>query len=147
LFNPAGGGAGEGLTQVLATFDCESEGICPTGQSAALVAEKLPWHNTLTEEVAGVIRQETTGVNVFIECLAGEKVEGGSKFVTGAGEKGLRPTSVSGTSALHPAFVEFDEASGELEAEGSGGTITRRAQGVLKVLGYNAQELITTGNP
>ncbi len=146
MFNPAGGAAGEGLTQVFATFDCESEGICPAGMSTAVVAENLPWHNILTEEVVGTIRQETTGVKLFIECLVGETAESGSKFVIGAGENGLRPKAGKGTSALHPGFFEFGEGSGELEVEGSGGAVTRRAEGAVKILGYNAQELITT-NP
>jgi hypothetical protein len=147
LLNPAGGGAGEGLTQVFATFACESEGFCPAGMSTAVVAEGLPWHNVLTEELAGTIRQETTGIKVFVECLVGEKIESGSRFVTGAAEKGLRPTSKNGTSALHPGFVEFAEGSGELEVEGSGGTVTRRAEGAIKMLGFDAQELISVSNP
>ena len=62
LLNPAGEGAGEGLTQVFASFQCEQEQICPTKTTRLeLVAEKLPWRNLLTEEVAGTIRQETTG--------------------------------------------------------------------------------------
>jgi hypothetical protein len=147
LFNPTGGGAGEGLTQVFATFACESQGFCPTGQSTAVVAEGLPWHSSLTEELAGTIRQETTGVKMFIECLVGGKVEGGAQFVIGAGQKGLRPNSKNGTEVLHPSVLEFGEGSGELEAEGSGGTVTRKVEGAIKILGYNAQEVISIKNP
>jgi hypothetical protein len=147
LFNPAGGGAGESLTQVLATFACESQGFCPAGQSTAVVAEELPWRNMLTEEVAGTIRQEATGIKLFVACLVGQKVEGGSKFVIGAGQKGVRPKAVTGGSALHPGLFEFGEASGELEVEGSGAAVTRKAEGAVKILGYNAQELISVKNP
>jgi hypothetical protein len=147
LLNPGGGGAGEGLTQAFATFDCESQGVCAAGQSTALVAEELPWHSILTEEALGTIRQETTGIRLLIECVVGGKLEGGSELVTGAGEKGLRPVSRVGTSALHPGFFEYGEGSGELEVEGSGGTVTRRAEGAVKILGFDAQELITFKNP
>jgi hypothetical protein len=144
LFNPAGGGAGEGTTQVLATFACEAELVCPFGLSTALVPKELPWHNLLIEEVAGSIRQETTGLRLTIECLAGETVESEEEYVVGPGEKGLRPTFKAGTSALHPGFSEFGEGSGEVEVEGSGGGVARKVEGIVKVLGYNAQELIST---
>jgi IPT/TIG domain-containing protein len=147
LLNPEGGGAGEGLTEAFATFSCESTGTCLAGQSTAVVAEALPWHNILTEEVLGTIRQETTGVKVSIECLVGEKVESAQRFLTGTAARGLRPAIHLGTSALHPAFFEFGEGSGELESEGSGGTITRKVEGAIKILGFDAQELISTKNP
>jgi hypothetical protein len=146
-FNPEGGAAGEGLIQAFATFACESQGICLTGESSALVAEELPWHNILTEEVSGTIRQETTGVKVLITCLVGEKVESEHRFLTGAKEKGVRPTSHLGTSALHPLLLAYEAGSGELEAEASLGTITRKVEGVAKVLGFEAQELISIKDP
>jgi hypothetical protein len=147
LFNPEGGGAGEGVIQVFASFACESQGICLAGESSALVAEGLPWHNVLTEEVSGTIRQESTGVKVLIECLVGGKVESAHRFLTGAGEKGLRPTSYVGTSALHPGLFAYEAGSGELEAEGSSGAITRRVEGAVKFLGFDAQELISVKDP
>jgi hypothetical protein len=148
LFNPTGGGAGEGLVQVFATFQCEQEFVCPSGTTGvAVTAEKLPWTNKLTEEVVEVIRQETTGVKVNIECFEGEIKIASIPFVIGATEKGQRPKAVSGTSALHPGFLEFGEGSGELEVEGSGGTITGKTEGIGKTLGYNAQELLNVKNP
>ena len=147
ISNPSGGFPGEGSTQAFATFACESEGVCPPGQSTALVGEGLPWHEILTEETLSTTRQETTNLTLRIECLVGEKVEGGSKFVVGSGEKGLRPAFAQGTEALHPPFLEFGEGSGELEAEGSGGTVTRKAEGAVKLLGYNAQELLSVKDP
>jgi len=145
--NPEGGGAGTGATQVFATYDCESEGICPAGLSTEVLAEKLPWPSVLTEEVVGTIRAETTGVKVFIECVLAGKVEGGAKFVIGAGEKGQRPITKKGTSAVHPSFLEFGPGSGELEVEGSGNTVSGKTEGSVKTQGYNAQEVITTKNP
>jgi hypothetical protein len=147
-FNPELEAAGEGLTQVFATFDCEQEFVCPAKTTGvAVTAEKLPWTNKLTEEVVGTIRQETNGVKVQIECFEGGIKIASIPFVIGATEKGQRPNSKSGTSALHPGFLEFDSGSGELEVEGSAGTITGKTEGVVKVLGYNAQELIVTKNP
>jgi hypothetical protein len=143
LFNPVGGGAGEGLTEAFATFNCESKGICLAGQSTAVVAEGLPWHNILTEEVLGTIRQEATGVKALIECLVGGKVESEQRFLTRPGAEGLRPSSNMGTSALHPSFFEYGAGSGELELEASGGAVTRKVEGAVKVLGFEAQELIT----
>jgi len=146
LFNPTGGGAGEGLTQVFSTFDCEQEFVCPAETTGVRVtSEKTPWHNLLTEEVAGTIRQETTGVKVNIECFAGETKLASIPFVIPSGEKGQRPKAVAGSSALHPGFLEFGEGSGELEVEGSADTISGKTEGTVKTLGYNAQELIGTG--
>ena len=122
-----------------------SDDGCVAGESTALVAEELPWHNILTEEALGTIRQETTGVKVLIKCLVGGKVESEYRFLTG--EKGLRPGSKRGTSALHPSFFDYGEGSGELEAEGSSGTITRKVEGAVKILGFDAQELISISDP
>jgi len=149
LFNPTGAeNPGQGLTQVFATFQCEQESVCPGGTTSVRVtADKLPWTNKLTEEVAETIRQETTGVRVLIECFEGETKIASIPFIIGGTEKGQRPKSVAGQSALHPGFLEFGVGSGELEVEGSAGTITGKTSGVVKVLGYNAQELISVKNP
>src|SRR5438552_19079191 len=46
LFNPTGGGAGEGLVTQFAPFACEQEKICPTGTNGVEVkSENLPWHD------------------------------------------------------------------------------------------------------
>lgn len=148
LENPVGGGSGEGSTQVFATFDCEQELVCPAEATGVRVtSSKTPWHNVLTEEVAGTIRQETTGVRVLIECFHEETKIAEIPFVIGATEKGQRPNEKAGSSALHPGFLEFGEGSGELEVEGSAGTITGKTEGTVKALGYNAQELIGVANP
>jgi hypothetical protein len=149
LFNPTGGGAGEGLTSQFAPFACEQELICPTKTTGVAVKpEVLPWKNLLTEEVVGTIRQETNGVKVDIICSEGAVVIAELKFVIPAAEKGQRPHAVEGTEALHPGLLEFDTpGSGELELEGSLDGVAGRTEGAVKILGYNAQELIASKNP
>jgi len=148
LFNPTGGGAGEGLVTQFAPFSCEQELICPTKTTGVKVlAEKLPWTNLLTEEVAGTIRQETKGIKVDIVCSEGAVVIAELKFVIPAAEKGQRPKGVEGTEALHPGQLEFGEGSGELELEGSLDGVAGITEGAVKTLGYNAQELIALKNP
>jgi hypothetical protein len=83
LENPGGGNPatdkvpGSGLTQVFATFDCESEGICPAGTTPGVIAEELPWGNVL--EISGALIRQATGgtvgktVKVFITCSVGKK--------------------------------------------------------------------------
>jgi hypothetical protein len=140
--------AGEGLTAAYATFVCEQELMCPTGTTVVRVtAEKLPWHDLLTEEVAGTIRQETTGVTLKLECFSGETLIGAELFVVGEREKGLRPKIVEGPSATHPSLREYDAASGEVELEGSLGAVQGKFEGALKFIGYNAQETVAARNP
>jgi hypothetical protein len=145
--NPAGGGAGTGQVEVFSTFNCESEKNCLLGEATKVVAEKLPWPTLLTEEVAGTIRQETTGVGVDIECVnkSNGKIEKEVKFDIGTEpvkEKGQRPSVHKGASALHPGFVEFGPGSGELEVVGSKESVTGKTEGEVKTLGYEEQELI-----
>jgi hypothetical protein len=143
VFNPELERAGEGTTQVFATFDCEQELICPAGTtSEALVAENLPWHDQLKEEVAGTIRRETTGIRYDIVCF-----EGTLRIADIPFEGATSGKAVGGTSALHPGFVEFDAASGELHLPGDLESILVKPEGAVKQLGYNAQELITVKNP
>jgi len=151
VFNPEPeeGPAGEGLTTQFAPFSCEQEKICPIGTTSVEVKpESLPWKNLLTEEVAGTIRQETTGIKVVFVCHEGGLINAELKFVIGAGEKGQRPKGVAGTGALHPGVLEFDTpGSGELELEGSLGGVKGNTSGAVKTLGYNAQELINVASP
>ncbi|HEV2943973.1 MAG TPA: hypothetical protein VGX26_02520, partial [Solirubrobacteraceae bacterium] len=152
--NPGGGAPatdtvpGSGLIQVFATFDCESEGICPLGSTPGLLAEELAWTNQL-EIVAGIVRQKTTGIKLFVTCSTGKKVEGGVKFVSSEATiccKGLTPASKRGTSALYPGFLEFGAGSGELDLEGDEKheTTLVAPEGELKLLGYDEQQLIRT---
>jgi hypothetical protein len=156
--NPTGGAAGGGVVEQFYTYKCESEKNCLLGETTMVLAEGMPstlppapagagWPDVLTEEVPGVIRSETTGVKVDIECVKGGKVEKETKFDIGTNEKGQRPKVVKGTSALHPGFVEFGPGSGELEVVGSAETITGKTEGEVKTLGYEEQELINAKNP
>jgi hypothetical protein len=147
--SPVGGGAGVGEAQAFATFDCESEKICPLGATTEVSAESLPWESVL-EVAAGVTRMRSTGVKEFVKCVAGGKVEGGTKFLTNEASvccKAWAPTDRHGTSALHPGLLEFDAGSGELEAEGSKEAVKAKTEGDVKLLGYAEQELIDTKNP
>jgi hypothetical protein len=147
LLNPAGQSAGEGSTQVFSGYACQQEFVCPSETtSSALVAEKLPWRAELTEEVPGTIRQETESERVSVECFKGETLVTTVPFHQGPSEKGQRPKVVNGTSALHPSALEYDEGAGILEL-GDEATITGRFEGALKLLGYNAQEMIGAKNP
>ena len=147
--NPVGGGPGVGETEAFATFDCESEKICPVGTTTEVSAESLPWASVL-EVAAGVIRMRSTGVKEFVKCVTGGKVEGGTKFLTNEASvccKAWAPADRHGTSALHAGFLEFDPGSGELEAEGSKEAVKAKTEGEVKLIGYAEQEVINTKNP
>jgi len=147
---PTASEAGKGAVSVFNPFECKQEKICPSlTNKVKVIAENLPWPDLLTEEVAGVIRQETTGVKVDIICEEAGVVTAELHFIPGKTEKscwrlefcGQRPKGVEGTSALHPGLLEFDPGSGELEQEGSGGLVRGATSGAVKSLEYNAQGL------
>jgi hypothetical protein len=135
--NPAGGGAGVGQTELFAAFDCEST-TCPF--TSVLTAASLPWPSLL-EAKESVIRVKTTGVKVRVDCQKEAKSEGSVTFLGGD-----EPSLHKGTSALHPGVLECDAGSGTLEVEGSGGTVLGQTEGVLKVLGFAAQQLINANS-
>jgi hypothetical protein len=137
VWNPEHGGAGKGETQVFATYDCEQIGMCPEGTRVGVAGEALPWPSTL-EASGSAIRVRTERVKVNIACFAGETPVGGVKLVGASA-----PSSQKGSSASHPSFLQFDQESGALEEEGSGGTVLDRIEGDVKSLGYNNQELVT----
>ena len=127
LFNPTGGGAGEGQVQQYAPYQCEQTLICPAKTTEVTIKpEHLPWPNLLTEEVAGVFRQETgptegTPKEDWV-CHEGFTITAELRWEVGLKkgslterEKGQRPKFVEGTDALHPSFLEWDAESGELE--------------------------------
>jgi hypothetical protein len=148
LENPSGGGAGGGLVQQFAPFGCEQEKICPAKATGVAVnPELLPWHNVLTEETVGTIRQETLDPKVDIVCFEAGITIAELRFKVEPPEKGQRPKSVEGTSALHPGVLEFDAGSGELTLEGSGGLAKGKTEGAGKLLGYNSQELLEVHTP
>jgi hypothetical protein len=163
--NPAGanlnGKAATGSTLLFATFNCEQENICEAGsdKSVSVTASNLPWPYVLTEETFGTIRQENTapngptGVKVVFHCTKAGVPTSEVPYITGKkkgsaeAEKGQRPAVVNGTSALHPTVLNFETSTGELEVEGSLGKNRSRTEGVIKTLGYEAQELGTSQTP
>ena len=146
VLNPTGGGAGEGQFEQYAPFECEQELVCPTKTTGVQVkSEALPWTDLLTEEVAGTVRQETRDVKLDIVCSEGGVVIAEFKFETPASGKGMRPRAVEGTEALHPGLFEYDSGAGEME-DGLCSCFAK-TEGALKLLGYNAQDLIAVKNP
>jgi hypothetical protein len=158
------GEAGTGFAQAFATFQCEQTNICPTGNDKSVRVEApsegtphLPWKSVLTEDVKGIVRSETSEPRVVFHCtklgVATTEIPYivGKKKGSAEKELGQRPKAVEGTSALHPGFLEFDPGtpppSGELEVEGSLGAVRAKTEGVVKNLGYEAQELINVSTP
>jgi hypothetical protein len=134
--NPVGGGAGEGATQALVVFDCESN-LCKEAGTASVLPEKLPWLGTLAEGgTQGVpFRARTPGVKMDVTCAGASAAHFKGEYapLAPAGED-------KGTTAGHPGFLSFGAGSGELEEEEAAGT--SKTSGALKVLGYDEQELI-----
>ena len=73
----------------------------------------------------------------MVGCAKGKEVLAATPFLGT-----LQPSVHKGISALHPALLEYDRESGELETEGSGGTVRGKLEGETKLLGYEEQELI-----
>ena len=160
---------GTGQTESFATYNCTQKLQCPKASDAAVVnpinpltgGSSLPWPSELKESVEepGVIRSETEGVAVIVTCIVTEGAEKGKAdqnvpFVSnqeaGSVCEGQAPKTVTGTSALHPGFVEFDAASKELEVpdpELPKCSLRGKTEGEVKTLGYNAQELVNTATP
>jgi hypothetical protein len=138
VWNPVGGGAGQDNTVLFDLYECEGEKICPPGTTSIKgTSSRLPWATELIEPSPGVIRDETKMMRMTIECEEAGKVVASIPFIGS-----LKPKVLHGTSALHPGYEEFEPASGELEVEGSGGTITVALEGVDKQQGFVEQELI-----
>jgi len=141
------GGIGKGFIETFGSWDCTSNFACPAGTSPGVEPQNLPWPNELIE-TAGKIRSQTTGVEVVIGCtVPPEDHVTGTTFVIGAGEKQtpLAPAGTKkGTGAAHPGVFSYDSGSGQLEAKGSGGTVTGVTEGEVKALGFEEQEHIYT---
>jgi hypothetical protein len=152
--NPVGGGAGVGVTQNFATYECVTA-ECPLETRAEGITNpekngNKGWFGSITE-AEGVSRLETTGVDVIIGCWtqgpsgsgAGSTSERGTPVAPLLPFKGTStPKLKNGTTAGKPSKVEFGPGSGELinETVGAGKTT-----GSVSTLGYTEQELITTG--
>jgi len=175
--NPQGGGAGIGATEDFASYDCENEecpaGLIESeGKEYEKVFEisyppqSLPWASVLTEAEVGKIRTHMSGVALTLGCYATSltRAEGERKTTSGPGETEvfplavfatcvttppeqeeheLKPLDENGTSAGSPSKLAFDARSGTLDCSYFMGAPLRS----LKVIGYNASELITVKSP
>jgi len=150
--NPTGAGAGLGTTEAIVGYQCEEENLCPSPTVPKITGERNAngWPSVVTEPAAGLFRVETSRFKLDLGCFNNlDEHVGGMHFVEmggfGTETPGLRLTAEThnGTSAAHPASRISTAESGEIEAEGSGGTQTGRLEGELKVLGYVNQELIS----
>jgi hypothetical protein len=180
--NPTGGGAGIGQTSRFATYNC-TNAECPAGEveiAPGVKVEKefevvsnpnhLPWPSSLEEPEAGVIRTNSTNVEVKLACMAhgfsrNAAGEGNPSLGTkGAGESeqfvlpsGGPPTVTCVTDATHQqkpknikgsnggpnqSKVEFDAGAGALNC--AGGAFEGDTKETLKIMGYKNSELITT---
>jgi len=148
------GGVLIGFTKIFdfSAWLCTSNFACPAGTFPGVEPQHLPWNDKLIL-VAGKIRDEVQGgtspvgsVKVVIGCVVPpEDHVTGTAFIVGAGQKQtpLAPAGAKkGTGAAHPGFFEYDAGSGQLEAEGSGGTVTGITEGETKSFGYEEQEHI-----
>jgi len=152
--NPTGEGPGKDETQSFNPYSCVAS-TCPL--FAEVLAEKLPWPSELeeTEVSVGVWRDLTSGVKVNVLCWESKAAKELNESEARKGEpvtaKPLgnlvsvganKPEVKHGTSCAHPGFLEFDAGSGELEAEGSSGTVLGKTEGKLK-----GCALSSTGEP
>jgi hypothetical protein len=148
--------AGTGTIDALAPSSCMSPNIPCTPSIEAqgpMIGPSGPeaWTTELNQ-IGPSISENITNVKLVIGCAERpyfDRVGVGTTFVNKPGVKWnpLAPqknTPRSGTSALHPGYFEFGVASGELEGPGG---VTLVAEGKLKILGYEEQELIQVKNP
>jgi hypothetical protein len=149
VYNPIGGGAGEGKLDSFTAVDCTSE-LCESASNSKLeiIPEGLEgfgeWEAKLTEAVAGKPRlrignstlNSPTQIKFLVSCPPEIKVK--SK-----GE--LSPLVANGTSiGASPSKLTFDAESGELElANVKEGKVT----GSLKIMGFEEGGLMSSKNP
>ncbi len=142
IMNSESGGAGQGLIQVLAFFDCEKVACKSLGLGEPqMKAEHLPWSTKLESIGLHEARSTMTGVKYRFGC---EEAPGREKFVPIVGNFGsTKPqTRNGGNQASNPGFVEFGPGSGELEQEPAGSGVNGVIEGKLNILGYANQEVI-----
>jgi hypothetical protein len=79
VFNPTGGGTGQGSTQVFAFYDCEKVPCSALGLGEPQVkAERLPWLSQLESIGIHEARADITGIKFAIGC---EEAPGTERFV------------------------------------------------------------------
>jgi hypothetical protein len=134
LSNPVGGGAGKGLLDAFAFYDC----VAPTCEAAKglleVIPEKLGWTSVLIEE-AGVFRDRIEGIALRAICVGGES----NVEYHGALKPSVEPGTIIGAA---PARLVFDAGSGSLaSAEGPGAVSAR-----LKLMGFEGGEITQVKN-
>jgi hypothetical protein len=163
--NPTGGEAGNttpgiAATEAFATYKCTENYSCG-GLEGGAGPNDLPWLGTLKAVTPSEIRafgnfnpkytaeseKAAPGeTNVTIGCqVPPEDHIAGTKFVAGKqGElaegtgKPLAPFGINaGTSCLHPGKFNFNGKSGNLEAEGSKGTVTGVTEGFVQMCSFS----------
>jgi hypothetical protein len=145
--NPVGGGPGVSAIQSFATYECAEAG-CP--METRLEAFKEPWSAELLQE-EGTTRNEMTNVEVVAGCWTAAPSGSGNASTSERGSPvaallpfagTLTPKIKNGNTAGKPSHIEYGAGSGKLENASVGaGTTT----GSVALLGYNGQELITSG--
>jgi hypothetical protein len=146
--NPLGGGAGNGEVDGYVAYDCTGAGCEGAGGKFEVIPEGLNegkhWTGVLVETPAGsgVIRLKIgnkeaaseTKIRFEVVCLVNAiKL----KF---SGE--LSPKAINGTEiGIAPSKIEFDAGAGTLESATGPGEVG----GKLKIMGYEGQELLTSG--
>jgi hypothetical protein len=134
--NPVGGGPGVGASETFATAGCVAPG-CPA--LIEVKPEKVPWLSELVE-IAGAIRERSTGIAVRVRCFVPATGKAPEKDLSNALDSGeWTPSILSGTSATKPSFVEFGPGSGELLSEIG----QAKPAGKINLEGFEQQEVIT----
>ena len=152
-WNPEGGEGkpGEGHVEAYNVYDCTNEQCEVVLKSKIEIVpeglNKFGWWETRLFEEAGVIRLRSgnseAGSPHQIKFLIACPPAGFGEIKTPTrGE--LTPKTKNGTALSAPSKIEFGAGSGELELAGiKEGAVA----GSLKVMGYEANEIITTKNP
>jgi hypothetical protein len=146
-----GAAPGEAKVQAYNVYDCTNESCEVVFKSKIeIVPEGLNkfgfWEAKLFEE-AGIIRlkvgNKTIGSPTQIKFLISCPPNGSGEIKTPTrGE--LTPKVKNGTALSAPSKIEFGAGSGELELAG---IPEGKVAGSLKVMGYEANEIITSKNP
>jgi hypothetical protein len=133
--NPTGGGAGKGALAAFFAYNCSTPPCEAAGGRLEVVPEKLGWSSVLVEQ-QGLFRDKLEGIALRVHCAA----NGTDIQFHGS----LAPQVINGTSiGASPSKLEFGPGSGSLQSTAGAGEVAGR----LKLMGYEAQDLIQAKNP
>jgi hypothetical protein len=131
LSNPVGGGAGKGLFDAFAFYDCVAPTCEATKGLLEVVPERLKWSSVLIEE-AGVFRDRIEGIALHAICVGGE---GNVQF-----HGSLKPEFEAGSAqGSAPAHLAFGAGSGSLESAEGAGTVVAK----LRFMGFGEGQFIS----